>query len=43
MCIRDRLGDDEIERGVVKLRDMSTREEWEAPLETAAEALRERL
>lgn len=37
------LGDDEIERGVVKLRDMSTREEWEAPLETAAEALRERL
>lgn len=37
------LGDDEIERGVVKLRDMSTREEWEAPLEKAAEALRERL
>ena len=37
------LGDDEIERGVVKLRDMSTREEWEAPLETAAEALRERM
>ena len=37
------LGDDEIERGVVKLRDMSTREEWEAPLETAAEALKERL
>ena len=37
------LGDDEIERGVVKLRDMATREEWEAPLETAAEALKERL
>lgn len=37
------LGDDEVGRGVVKLRDMSTREEWEVPLETAAEALRERL
>ena len=37
------LGDDEVARGVVKLRDMLTREEWEAPLETAAQALRERL
>ena len=37
------LGDDEVARGVVKLRDMRTREEWEAPLETAAQALRERL
>ena len=37
------LGDDAVARGVVKLRDMRTREEWEAPLETAAQALRERL
>ena len=37
------LADDELERGVVKLRDMTTKEEWEAPLESAAEALKARL
>ena len=37
------LADDELARGVVKLRDMSTKEEWEAPIESVSEALRERL
>ena len=37
------LGDDEVARGVVKLRDMQTRDEWEAPLETAPEALKAHL
>ena len=37
------LADDELERGVVKLRDMSTKEEWEVPLEGAAEALKARV
>lgn len=37
------LADDELARGAVKLRDMATKEEWETPLESAAEALRERL
>ena len=33
------LGDDELAKGVVKLRDMSTKEEWEAPIDKASEAL----
>jgi len=37
------LADDELARGAVKLRDMATKEEWETPLESAEEALRERL
>lgn len=37
------LADDELARGVLKLRDMSTKEEWEVPLESAPEALKERL
>lgn len=37
------LADDELARGVVKLRDMATKEEWEVPLESAPEALKERL
>ncbi len=37
------LADDELARGVVKLRNMSTKEEWEVPLESAPEALKERL
>lgn len=37
------LGDDEIAKGVVKLRDMSTKEEWETPLDGAPEALKARL
>lgn len=37
------LADDELTRGVVKIRNMATREEWEAPLESAPAALKERL
>ena len=37
------LGDDEVAKNVVKLRDMSTREEWEVPLGDAPSAIRERL
>jgi len=37
------LGDDEIAKGVVKLRDMNTKEEWETPLDGAPEALKARL
>ncbi|MDD3334144.1 MAG: histidine--tRNA ligase [Eubacteriales bacterium] len=37
------LGDDEIAKGVVKLRDMQTREEWEAELGQAAQSLKERI
>lgn len=37
------LADDELARGVVKLRDMATKEEWEVPLASAPEALKERL
>lgn len=37
------LADDELARGVVKIRNMATREEWEAPLESAPAALKERL
>ena len=37
------LADDELARGVVKIRNMATKEEWEAPLDSAPEALRERL
>lgn len=37
------LADDELARGVVKIRNMATKEEWEAPLESAPEALSERL
>lgn len=37
------LADDELERGVVKLRNMATKEEWEAPLAEAAEALKAKL
>ncbi|MEG2481450.1 MAG: His/Gly/Thr/Pro-type tRNA ligase C-terminal domain-containing protein, partial [Clostridia bacterium] len=34
------IGDDELAKGVVKLRDMSTKEEQEIPLENAASALK---
>ena len=37
------LADDELARGVVKIRDMSTREEWEVELDQAPEALKARL
>ena len=37
------LGEDEIAKGVVKLRDMATKEEWEAPLTEAPTALKFRL
>ena len=37
------LADDELARGVVKLRDMATKEEWEVPLDSTSEALKERL
>ena len=37
------LADDELARGVVKLRDMTTKEEWEVPMGSAPEALKERL
>ncbi len=33
------LGDDELAKGVVKLRNMTTKEEWEAPLDNAPEVL----
>lgn len=37
------VGGDELARGAVKLRDMATREEWEAPLENAAGSLHEHM
>jgi histidyl-tRNA synthetase len=37
------LGGDEHERGVVKLRNMNTKEEWETPLHSAAETLRAKI
>ena len=37
------LADDELARGVLKLRNMATKEEWEVPLDSAPEALKERL
>jgi len=37
------LADDELARGVLKLRDMATKEEWETALDSAPEALKERL
>ena len=37
------LGDDEAAKGVVKLRDMATKEEWEEPLTEAPNALKFRL
>lgn len=37
------LGDDEVAKGVVKLRDMSTKEEWESALAEAPQALKARL
>lgn len=37
------LGDDEVQKGVVKLRDMQTKEEWEVPLEDAPATLRDRI
>ncbi|MCL1854606.1 MAG: histidine--tRNA ligase [Clostridia bacterium] len=37
------LGDDELERGVVRIRDMNTKEEWETPLVEAPGLLNERL
>ncbi len=37
------LGEDEHTRGVVKLRNMSTKEEWETPLHAAAETLQGRI
>ncbi len=37
------LGEDEVARGVVRLRDMQTREEWEEPISEAPVALKKRL
>ena len=37
------LGQDEFERGTVKIRNMATKEEWEAPLHIAAETLAGRI
>ncbi len=37
------LGDEEVEKGVVKLRDMTTKEEWEVALPEAPQALQKRL
>lgn len=37
------LGDDEAAKGVIKLRDMRTKEEWEAPQAEAAQAILSRL
>ena len=37
------LGEDEMAKGVVKLRDMSTREEWEVPLTAAPGVLTKRI
>lgn len=37
------LGEDELAKGVVKLRDMQTKEEWEAPLNDAPKMLQEKL
>ena len=37
------LGDDEVAKGVVKLRNMQTRDEWESPLKTAPEDLKAHL
>lgn len=37
------LGDDEAQKGVVKLRDMNTREEWEAVLQHAPQEMKERM
>ncbi|MEA5000107.1 MAG: histidine--tRNA ligase [Candidatus Limiplasma sp.] len=37
------LGDDELAKGVVKIRNMATKEEEELPLHSAAEALRDRI
>ncbi len=36
------LGGDEVQKGVVKLRDMQTKEEWECPLADAPSALKTR-
>jgi histidyl-tRNA synthetase len=37
------LGDEELDRGVVKLRDMNTKEEWEVPLAAAPETIKKRI
>ena len=37
------IGDDEVAKGVVKLRDMTTREEWEVPLGDAPAAIKARI
>ncbi len=37
------LGDDEVAKGVVKLRNMQTKEEWEEPLADAPRTLRDRV
>ena len=37
------LGDDELARNVVKLRNMSTKEEWEAPLADASKSIQEHI
>ena len=37
------IGDDELAKGVVKLRDMATKEEWEVPLADAPAVLAEKL
>lgn len=37
------LGDDEVAKGVVKLRNMQTRDEWESPLKKAPEDLKAHL
>ena len=37
------IGEDEMAKGVAKLRDMATREEWEVPLDAAPDALIQRM
>jgi histidyl-tRNA synthetase len=37
------IGDDELAKGVVKLRDMATKEEWEVALADAPAVLKEKL
>lgn len=37
------VGDDEVQKGIVKLRDMATREEWEVALADVPAALKERI
>jgi histidyl-tRNA synthetase len=37
------LGDEELDKGIVKLRDMNTKEEWEVALAAAPEEMKKRI